>query len=82
MIYKSIKCLNGDPRPLKKFVDDYMSSVSTYLALRQATLILCHPNDLSKEKSAYIEQVNQAQSHLVAAQEELNVIKEKRKSVT
>jgi len=59
-----------------------VSSVSAYLALRQAALILHHPDDLSKEKFVYIEQLSQAQSHLVASQGELNVIKEKYKSVT
>ena len=29
MLYKSIERLNGDPNPLRKLVDDYVSSVST-----------------------------------------------------
>ena len=66
MMYTSIKCLNGDPSPLEKLVDDYVSSISAYLAPRQAGMVLRHPYDLSKEKYAYIEQVNQAQCHLVA----------------
>jgi len=73
-MYKSSKRLNGDPNPLKKLVDDYVSGVSAYLALRQVALMLCHPDDLSKEKSACIDQMNQAKSHLVAAQGELDVI--------
>ena len=55
MMYKSIECLNGDPNPLRKLVDDYVSSISAYLALRQSTLILRHPDDSSKEKFACIE---------------------------
>ena len=43
--------------------------------------MLHHPDDLSKEKFAYIDQLNQAKSLLVAAQEELDVIQEKHKSV-
>jgi len=66
MMYKSIEHLNGDPNPLRKLVDDYVSSVSAYLALRQTALTLLGLNDLDKEKTAYIEQVNQAQSHLIA----------------
>jgi len=81
-MYKSIERLNGDPNPLKNLVDDYVSSVSAYLALRQVALILHHPNHLSKEKSSCIDQLNQAKSHLVAAQGELDVIREKHKSVT
>jgi len=67
MMYKSIQRLNRDPNPLKKLVDDYVSSVFAYLALRQAALILCHPDDLSNEKSICIKRLNQAQSHLVVA---------------
>jgi len=74
MMYKSFECLNGDPNPMKKLVDDYVSGISAYLALRQAALIVHHPNDLSKEKSAYIDQLNQAKSHLFAVQGELDVI--------
>ena len=33
MMYKSIERLNGDPNPLKKLVDDYVSGVSAYLLL-------------------------------------------------
>ena len=82
MMYKIIERLNGDPNPLKKLVDDYLSSVSAYLALKQEALILCHPDDLSKEKSVCIEQLNQVQPYLVPTQGELNVIKEKHKNVT
>ena len=66
MMYKSIERLNRDPNPLKKLVDDYVNGVSAYLALRQAALMLHHPNDLSKGKSACTDQLNQAKSHLVA----------------
>ena len=45
-------------------------------------MILRHPDDLSKEKSACIDQLNHAKSHLVAGQGELVVIQEKYKSVT
>ena len=55
MMYKSIEHLNGDPNPLKKVVHDYVSSISAYLALRQVALVLCHPDDLSKEKFVCIE---------------------------
>ena len=55
MKYKSIERLNGDSNPLKKLVDDYVISASAYLALRQAALILRHPDDLGKEKSTCIE---------------------------
>ena len=65
MMYKSIECLNGDPNPLKTLVDDYVSGVFAYLALRKAALILFRLSDLSKENSASINQLNQAQSHLV-----------------
>ena len=82
MMYKSIERLNGDPTPLKKLVDDYVSGVSAYLALRQAALMLRHPDDLSKEKSACTDQLNQIKSHLVAVQGELDVIQEKHKGVT
>jgi len=34
MMYKNIKRLNGDPNPLRKLVDDYVTSISAYLALR------------------------------------------------
>ena len=44
--------------------------------------MLRHPDDLSKEKSACTDQLNQAKSHLVATQGEVNVIKEEHKSVT
>ena len=44
--------------------------------------ILCHLDNLSKEKSAYMDQLNQAKSHLVAAQGELDVIQEKHKGMT
>jgi len=81
-MYKSIERLNGDPNPLKKLVDDHVNSVSAYLAIRQAALILHHPDDLSKEKSACINQLNQAKSHLVTAKGELDVIQENHKSVT
>ena len=64
-MYKSIECLHGDPNSLKKLVHHYVSSVSTYLALRQAVSTLCHLDDWGKEKSAYFEQVNQVHSHLV-----------------
>ena len=67
MMYKNIEHLNGDPNPLKKLVDDYVSGISACLALKQVALILCHPDDLSKEKFACIDQLNQAKSHLVAA---------------
>jgi len=40
MMYESIERLNGDPNPLKKLADDYVSGVSAYLALRQAALML------------------------------------------
>ena len=40
MMYKSIERLNGDPNPLRKLVDAYVSSVSAYLALKQAALTL------------------------------------------
>jgi len=80
MMYKSIKRLNGDPNPLRKLVDDYVSSVSTYLALTQAALTLRHPDDLDKEKTACIEPVNQRQSHLIAMQEELATVKGKHKA--
>jgi len=60
----------------------YVSGVSAYLALRHAALILCHPDDLSKKNSTCIDQLNQAKSHLVATQGELDVIQEKHKSVT
>jgi len=40
------------------------------------------PDDLRKEKSTYTDQLNQAKSHLVAAQGELDVIQEKHKSMT
>ena len=66
MMYKTIEHLIKDSNPLKKLVNDYVSSVSAYLALKQAALIHRHPNDLSKEKSVCIKQLNQAQSHLVA----------------
>ena len=56
MMYKSIERFNGYPNPLKKLVGDYVSGVSAYLALRQATLILHHSDDLSKEKSSSIDQ--------------------------
>jgi len=69
MMYKSIKRLNRDPNPLKKLVDDYVSGVSAYLALRQTALILHYPDDLSKEKFTYIDQLNQVKSHLVAHRE-------------
>jgi len=82
MMYKSIEHLNGDPNPLKKLVDDYVSGISAYLALRQAAPKLRHPDDLSKEKSTCIDQLNQPKSHLVAAQGELDVVYEKHKSVT
>ena len=82
MMYKSIERLNGDPNPLKKLVDDYVGGVSAYLALRQAALMLHHPDDLSEEKSACTNQLNEAKSHLVVAQGELDVIQEKHKSVT
>jgi len=59
-----------------------VTSVSAYLALRQATLTLHHPDDLGKEKAACIEQVKQAQSHLIAVQEESDAIKGKHKSAT
>jgi len=39
-------------------------------------------DDLSKEKSACTNQLNQAKSHVVATQGELDVIQEKHKSVT
>jgi len=42
MMYKSIERLNRDPNPLKNLVDDYVSSVFAYLALRQAALMLRH----------------------------------------
>ena len=74
MMYKSFKRLNGDPNPLKKLADDYMSSVFAYLTLRQAALIICHLDDVSKEKSACIDQLNQVKSHLVVEQGELDVI--------
>ena len=79
MMYKSIEHLNGDPNPLRKLVDDYVSSISAYLALTQAALTLRHSDDLDKEKTTCIEQVNQAQSHLIAVQEELAAIKGKHK---
>ena len=82
MMYKSIERLNGDSNPLKKLVDHYVSRVSAYLALRQAALILRHPDDLCKEKSTCIDQLNQEKSHIVAAQGVLDVIQEKHKSVT
>ena len=63
-------------------VDVYVSSVSAYLALRQAALTLRHPDDLGKEKVACIEYVNQAQSHLITVQEELDAIKGKHNSTT
>jgi len=44
MMYKSIERLNGDPTPLKKLVDDYVSGVSAYLALRQGALMLRDPD--------------------------------------
>ena len=49
---------------------------------QQAALILRHPNDLSKEKSACIDQLNQANSHLVMEQGELDVIQDKHNCVT
>jgi len=79
MMYKSIECLNGDPNPLRKLVDDYVSSISAYLALTQAALTLSHPDELDKEKTTCIEQVNQAQPHLIAVQEELAIVKGKHK---
>lgn len=82
MMYKSIDRFNEDPNPLKKLVDDYVSSVSAYLALRQATLTLRQPDDLGKEKAICVEHVNQVQSHLIAVQEELDAIKGKHKSAT
>jgi len=51
------------------------------LVRRQAALILRHLDDMSKEKSACIERLNQPQSHIVPTQGELNVIQEKHKSV-
>jgi len=66
MMYKSIERLNGDPNPLKKLVDDYVSSISTYLTLRQVALILHHLDNLSKETSVCIVRLNQVQSHLIA----------------
>jgi len=74
MMYKSIERLNGDQNPLKKLVDHYVSSVSAYLALRQAALMPRHPDDLSKEKSACTDQLNQAKSHLVTVQGELDAV--------
>jgi len=44
MMYKSIERLNGDPTPLKKLADDYVSGVSAYLALRQAVMYLALQN--------------------------------------
>ena len=69
MMYKSIERLNGDSSPLKKLVDDYVSSVSAYLALRQATLILRHPEDLSKEMSVCMEQLNKRSLILLRCRE-------------
>ena len=82
MMYKSIERLNGDPNPLSKLVHDYVSSVSAYLALTQAALTLLLPNELDKEKTACIEEVNQALSHLSTAQEELDATKGKHTSAT
>ena len=53
---------------MKKLVDDYVSGVSAYSALRQAALMLRHPDDLSKEKSTCTNQLNQAKSHRIVAQ--------------
>jgi len=58
MMYKSIEHLNGDSNLLRKLVDDYVSNASAYLALAQAALTLRHSDDLVKEKTACIEQVN------------------------
>jgi len=43
--------------------------------------MLHHPEDLSKDKSACTNQLNQVKSHFVAAQGKLDVIQEKHKSV-
>jgi len=67
MMYKSIERRNGEPNPLKNLVDDYVSGISAYFALWSAAPILRHPDDLSKEKSTCIDQVNQEKSHLVTA---------------
>ena len=59
-----------------------MSNVSAYLTLTQAALTLRHLDDLDKEKTACIEQVNRAQSHLIAVQEELAAVKGQHKGAT
>jgi len=82
MMYKSIERINGDPNPLRKLVDDYVSSISAYLALKQAALTLLHLDDLGKEKAACVKEVNQVQPHLITMHEELDPIKGKHKSVT
>ena len=81
-MYKSIKWLNGDPNPLKKLVDVYVSSVSANVALRQVASIVCHPNELGRERATCIEQVDQVQSHLIMVQGELDAIKEKHREAT
>jgi len=45
-------------------MDAYMTSVFAYLKLKQTTLTFHHLDDLGKEKSSSIEQVNLAQCHL------------------
>ena len=59
-----------------------MSGVFTYLAQKQAALKLHPLVDLGKEKSAGVKQVDQAQSHLIAMQGELDAIKEKHRETS
>ena len=45
-------------------------------------MTLRDPDDLGKEQTTCIEQVNQVQSHFIAVQEDLDPIKGKHKSAT
>jgi len=72
MIYKGIERLCGDPNPLWRKEEDYGSVVSTYLSLKKATSLFCHPIVTGQQKAQCTEQVELAKSRLTMVHEDLD----------
>jgi len=66
---------------LWKKVEDYRSAVSAYLSLKKDAFLCCHPTVIGQQKTACVEEVEHAQSHLAMVCTELDALQERHRRI-